>query len=303
MSKVTPAGGSLGQAGPRSGIAAGGRVTRARAGRLLGAGFRQAVLLAFSLLAIYPVYYMVITAFKTRQDWLHNQFGLPHQWILDNFARALAQGRLLVWFRNSVIVTFFAIVVAILVSVLAAYGIARFPFRGRQAYLNLMIALMVVPPAVLILPLFGLMVNTRLINTLPSVILIYVGLLVPFSIYLLVSFFRSLPSELYDAAAIDGCGNFGTLWRITLPLSTPALITLAVVNALYVWNELLIALVFLQSDELRTLMPGLTLFKGHFTLDETLIMAGTLIATVPMLLLYVFGQRLFVEGLVAGAVK
>ncbi len=303
MSEARPAGEDFGRAGRRAGIAGRRQAARGRMGHLLGAGFRQAVLLAFSLLAIYPVYYMVITAFKTRQDWLHNQFGLPHQWILDNFARALAQGRLLVWFRNSVAVTFFAIAAAIFVSVLAAYGIARFPFRGRQAFLNVMIALMVVPPAVLILPLFGLMVNVRLINTLPGVIVIYVGLLVPFSIYLLVSFFRSLPSELYDAAAIDGCSNFGALWRITLPLSTPALITLAVVNALYVWNELLIALVFLQSDELKTLMPGLTLFKGHFTLDETLIMAGTLIATIPMLLLYVFGQRLFVEGLVAGAVK
>ncbi len=112
-----------------------------------------------------------------------------------------------------------------------------------------MIALMVIPPAVLILPLFVLMVNISLINTLTSVIIIYSGLLIPFSIYLLVSFFRSLPSELFDAAAIDGCTNLDTFWRITLPLSTPALVTLVVVNALFVWNELLIALVFLQSED------------------------------------------------------
>ena len=166
-----------------------------------------------------------------------------------------------------------------------------------------MIALMVIPPAVLILPLFVLMVNISLVNTLTSVIIIYSGLLIPFSVYLLVSFFRSLPSELFDAAAIDGCTNLDTFWRITLPLSTPALVTLVVVNALFVWNELLIALVFLQSETAKTLMPGLTTFKGHFTLNEPLIMAGTLIATIPMILLYLFGQRLFVEGLVAGAVK
>jgi ABC-type glycerol-3-phosphate transport system permease component len=118
-----------------------------------------------------------------------------------------------------------------------------------------------------------------------------------------VSFFRSLPTELFDAAAIDGCSSFDTLWRITLPLSTPALVTLVVVNALFVWNELLIALVFLQSENLKTLMPGLTLFKGHFSINEPLIMAGTLIATLPMILLYLFGQRLFVEGLTAGAIK
>jgi ABC-type glycerol-3-phosphate transport system permease component len=147
------------------------------------------------------------------------------------------------------------------------------------------------------------MVNIGLVNKIPSVIIIYCGLLIPFSVYLLVSFFRSLPPELFDAAAIDGCSNLDTFWRITLPLSTPAMVTLIVVNALFVWNELFIALVFLQGETVMTLMPGLTLFKGHFTVNEPLIMAGTLIATVPMILLYLFGQRLFVEGLVAGAVK
>ena len=207
------------------------------------------------------------------------------------------------WFGNSLIVTVASVIVSTAVSALAAYAIARFHFRGRAFYFNMMIALMVIPPAVLILPLFVLMVNIGLINTLPSVIIIYCGLLIPFSVYLLVSFFSSLPPELFDAASIDGCNNLDTFWRITLPLSTPALVTLIVVNALFVWNELLIALVFLQEESRMTLMPGLTLFKGHFTVNEPLIMAGTLIATIPMVLLYLFGQRLFVEGLTAGAIK
>ena len=263
----------------------------------------QLVLLFFSLIAVYPVYYMVITAFKTRQNWMHDQFGLPNPITLQNFADAFSRGNIPLWFGNSLIVTFFSLIASTAVSALAAYAIARFRFAGRAFYFNSMIALMVIPPAVLILPLFVLMVNISLVNTLTSVIIIYSGLLIPFSVYLLVSFFRSLPSELFDAAAIDGCTNLDTFWRITLPLSTPALVTLVVVNALFVWNELLIALVFLQSESAKTLMPGLTTFKGHFTLNEPLIMAGTLIATVPMILLYLFGQRLFVEGLVAGAVK
>jgi ABC-type glycerol-3-phosphate transport system permease component len=263
----------------------------------------QAVLLFFSLLAIYPIYYMFVTAFKTRDAWLNDQFGLPNPFTLQNITDALNKGHIPLWFGNSIIVTLLSLVVSTTVSALAAYSIARFRFAGRTFYFNSMIALMVIPPAVLILPLFLFMVNIGLINTLPSVIIIYSGLLIPFSIYLLVSFFRSLPLELFDAAAIDGCSNLNTFWRITLPLSTPALVTLVVVNALFVWNELLIALVFLQSEEVRTLMPGLTTFKGHFTVNEPLIMAGTLLATVPMILLYLFGQRLFVEGLVAGAVK
>jgi ABC-type glycerol-3-phosphate transport system permease component len=266
-------------------------------------GLRQLILIAFSILALYPVYYMAITAFKTRDGWLHNQFGLPNPITLQNFADALSKGNIPLWFQNSVIVTIASIVISTIVSALAAYSIARFRFAGRALYFNSMIALMVVPPAVLILPLFVFMVNIGLINSLTGVVIIYSGLLIPFSVYLLVSFFRSLPTELFDAAAIDGCSSFDALWRITLPLSTPALVTLVVVNALFVWNELLIALVFLQSEELKTLMPGLTLFKGHFSVNEPLIMAGTLIATLPMILLYLFGQRLFVEGLTAGAIK
>lgn len=272
------------------------------AGWLL-AFLKQLVLIAFSILAAYPVYYMVVTAFKTREGWLHNQFGLPIPLTLANFAQALDQGRLLIWFRNSVVVTTAAILASTVVSALAAYAIARMRFRGRDTFLNSMIVLMVVPPAVLILPLFILMVQIKLINTLQGIILIYVGLLIPFSIYLLVSFFSGLPSELFDAAAIDGCSTFGILWRIVAPLSGPAFVTLVVVNALWVWNELLVALVFLQSEELKTLMPGLTLFKGHFSINEPLIMAGTLIATLPMIVLYLVGQRFFIEGLVAGAVK
>ena len=264
---------------------------------------KQFILLIFSLLALFPVYYMVVTSFKTRPDWLHNQFGLPNPLTLQNFVDALNKGDIPLWFGNSMIVTIASLVVTTAVSALAAYAIARFRFAGREFYFNTMIALMVIPPAVLILPLFVLMVNIDLVNKLTSVIIIYSGLMIPFSVYMLVSFFRSLPPELFDAASIDGCTNFDAFWRITLPLSTPALVTLVVVNALFAWNELLIALVFLQDQHQKTLMAGLTQFKGHFTVNEPLIMAGALIATIPMILLYLFGQRLFVEGLVAGAVK
>lgn len=277
--------------------------SRRRFGNLLTAIPTQVILIFFSILAIFPVYYMAVTAFKTRPDWLRDQFGLPNPFTLQNITDAFKEGEIPIWFGNSLIVTVASVIVSTAVSALAAYAIARFHFRGRAFYFNMMIALMVIPPAVLILPLFVLMVNIGLINTLPSVIIIYCGLLIPFSVYLLVSFFRSLPPELFDAASIDGCNNLDTFWRITLPLSIPALVTLIVVNALFVWNELLIALVFLQEESHMTLMPGLTLFKGHFTVNEPLIMAGTLIATIPMVLLYLFGQRLFVEGLTAGAIK
>jgi len=279
------------------------RKTPLTPGKILATLLKLIPLVGFSIIAAYPVYYMVVTSFKTRIDWLNNQFGLPGKISFDNFVTAASQGRLLIWFRNSMIVTILSIVISTLFAALAAFAVARMRFRGRQLYLNMMISLMVIPPAVLIVPLFGLMVKGNLINTFQGLIFIYVGLLLPFSIYLLVSFFRGLPVELFDAAAIDGCSSFGTLMRIVIPLSAPALVTLVVVNTLWVWNELLIALIFLQSDELKTLMPGISLFKGRFNNNEPLVLTGAFLASLPMILLYLVGQRFFVQGMVAGAVK
>jgi raffinose/stachyose/melibiose transport system permease protein len=260
-------------------------------------------LVGFSLAAAFPVYYMVVTSFKTRLDWLANQFALPTHISFDNFVQAASTGNMLVWARNSLIVTTFSVVISTFLAVMAAFAVAKMRFKGRQLYLNTMISLMVIPPAVLIVPLFNLMVKIGILNTYASVIFIYTGLLLPFSIFLLVSFFRGLPVELFDAASIDGCSSFGTLMRIVIPLSAPALVTLVVVNTLWVWNELLIALIFLQSNDLKTLMPGISQFKGRFNDNEPLVLTGAFLSSLPMIVLYLAGQRFFVRGMVAGAVK
>lgn len=269
----------------------------------VGALLKHAVLIAMSVIAMYPLYYMVITAFKSREEYLTSQFLPPLRPTLESIREALSNGDLLLWTFNSIVVTAVSVLVATAVSVLAAYALARMDFYGRDAFLNGTVSLMVVPPVVLVVPLFLLMVQANLINTLPSVILVYVGLTIPISIYLLTNFFRALPYEIEEAARIDGCSSLGILWRVVLPLSAPALLTCVVVNSLFVWNELLVALVFLQSNESRTLVAGLTLFKGQFSVNEPLVMSGALIATVPMLVLYLFGQRYFIRGLVAGSGK
>jgi raffinose/stachyose/melibiose transport system permease protein len=280
-----------------------------RRGRLLrrflspGALFKQALMLSMAIAAIYPVYYMVATSLKTKETWTADQFGLPVPATLDNYAAVFQDGRIPIWFVNSVIVTAASVFVATMVSTLAAYAIARLRFRGRTFLLRLMVALMVIPPAVLILPLFLGLQPLGLTNTHQGVVIAYAGMLVPISVYMLASFFRTLPVELFEAARIDGASTVRILRSIVLPLSAPGFITLIVVNSLWVWNELLIALVFLQDDQKRTLMAGLTLFKGHYSINEPLVMSGTFMAAVPMLLLFLFGQRFFVRGLVAGAVK
>jgi ABC-type glycerol-3-phosphate transport system permease component len=134
-------------------------------------------------------------------------------------------------------------------------------------------------------------------------ILVYIGLMLPFSIYLLTNFFRAIPVSLIEAAKIDGASDLRTFRSVVLPLSGPPLITLTIVNLLWVWNELLLALVFLQSDEKKSLMVGITGFQSRYSLSIPTIMAGMTIATLPLVIIYIFGQRHFIAGLTAGSTK
>jgi ABC-type glycerol-3-phosphate transport system permease component len=198
------------------------------------------------------------------------------------------------------VITLASVVLAAVVSALAAYPLARSKFPGRLPFIALNIVLMVVPPVVLVVPLFLFFVNLGLVNSRLAVVLIYTGLLIPFSIYLLVNFFATIPRSLEEAARIDGAGSLRVLIRVIVPLSAPSIVTVVVVNTVWVWNELLIALVFLQDDQSRTLTAGLTFFQGRFLSNEPLVMTGALIATLPMLALYIVGQRFFIRGLSTG---
>jgi raffinose/stachyose/melibiose transport system permease protein len=264
---------------------------------------RQVILLLATLLAFYPAFFMVTTAFKDRNQYLNNNYGLPWPLFLGNFTEALRGGKFFLWFANSAVFTLGAVILSTVIAALAAFAIARMHFRGRDALFSINVALLVVPPVVMLIPLFQLFTGLQLISTYPGVILIYAGLTTPFSVYLLTNFFRSIPTELIEASIVDGASDLRVLLQIVLPLSPPALVTLIVTNSLWVWNELLIALVFLPSDELKTLMVGITVFRSRYNLDVPVTMAGMLLASIPMVLLYLFGQRYFIRGLVAGALK
>ena len=264
---------------------------------------RQLFLLAAALVMLYPIFFMVTTAIKTQGQYLANPYSLPWPLTFDNFSSATRGGSFLTWFKNSVILTVGSCVISTGCAALAAYAIARMRFFGRDVLLSVSTALMVVPPVVMLMPLFILFSNLELIDSYQGAILIYSGLTLPFSIYMLTNFFRAIPHELVESALTDGAKSRQILWRIVLPLSKPALVTLVVVNALWVWNELLIALVFLPDDKYKTLMVGVTVFRSKYNLDVPVTMAGMLLASVPMLLLFLFGQRYFIRGLTAGAVK
>lgn len=271
--------------------------------RVVGKVIRQATLLAAGLTALFPIYFMTATALKGQEEYVDDKWGLPWPLAWGNFGEAVGGGDFAGWFSNSAIFTVGSVVLSTLIAALAAFAIARMRFRGRDALLTVNVALMVVPPVVMIIPLFVLFTQLELVSTYRGVILIYAGLTTPFSVYMLTNFFRSIPRELIESALTDGASHLRVLVQIVAPLSLPALVTLVVVNSLFVWNELLIALVFLPEDELKTLMVGLTVFRSRYNLDVPVTMAGMLLAALPMVLLYVFGQRYFIRGLTAGAVK
>ncbi len=274
----------------------------ARTRRRIGGAIQQALLLLGSAVALFPLWFMAWSALRTQGDYISAPFGWPAAFTLDNFARAFGEnmGR---WIVNSLIVTGGSVLLVTLVCMPAAYVFVRLPFRGSATLLRVFVFLMVVPPIVMLLPLFSLMTALGRVNHFDAVIVAYAGLMFPFSVFLMVRFIEGIPGELYEAAIVEGAGHLRILWTIVVPLVRPALLTLGIVNALWAWNELLIAVVMLQNEQSRTLQAGLALLKGKNTVDIPLVMAGATISAIPLLLLYVFGQRFFMSGLLAGAVK
>lgn len=263
----------------------------------------QVVLIAVTLVALYPLFWLVITALKSKNDYIGDQFGFPTRIWLANFAVAFRGGRFARWLMNSAIATIGGTIGSLLLSVLSGFAFAKMPFRGSRSLLNLIISLMVVPPVVMILPLFMMYTRFGLHSTFPGIILLYVGLTLPFSVYLLTNFFKTIPNDLIEAGFMDGYNRLGILVNLIVPLSGAAILTLVITNALWIWNELLIALTFLAKDEMRTVMVGITTFKTRYMTDVPVTMAGLLMTTIPMLLLYAIFQRAFIKGLTEGSLK
>jgi ABC-type glycerol-3-phosphate transport system permease component len=245
----------------------------------IGGVLQQAMLLLASLVALFPLWFMLWTAIRSKDDYFRSPLGWPQGIHLDNFTGAFEEniGR---WVLNSAIVTGGAVLLVTLISVPAAYAFVRLPFKGSAFLLKIFVFLMVIPPIVMLLPLFSLMNALGRVNHVDSVIVAYAGLMFPFSVFMMTRYIETIPSDLYEAAFVEGASHARILWSIVVPLIVPALLTLGIVNALWAWNELL-----------------------KNTMDVPLVMAGATISAIPLLLLYLFGQRVFMSGLLAGAVK
>jgi ABC-type glycerol-3-phosphate transport system permease component len=278
-------------------------MTGATTGRLVGLVARHAFLAIICLAALYPLWFIVSTALKSNAAYQVDPTGFPTHPTLGALRSIVSDQPLPRWMWNSFLVTVSSVAVSTLIALLAAYAVVFGRFNGHRIFLSTSVALMVVPPVTLLVPMFVFMVDSGWVNHLQSVIVFYTGLLVPFAVFFLTNFFRTVPQELIEAAAVEGAGPFMVLRRIVMPLSGAATFTLVIVQAIWVWNELLIALVFLQDESSRTLMAGMAQFQGRYATNQPLVLAGALVSIAPIVLLYLSGQRFFVRGLTAGIGK
>jgi raffinose/stachyose/melibiose transport system permease protein len=253
--------------------------------------------------AVLPLLFMAANAFRSEADWERSKIGLPTTFSFGAFARAWTDASISTYFRNSVIVTFTTVALSVACATLAGYGFAKIRWRLRGPLYLFVLSWIAIPPLLLMVPIYVEMVQLGLLDTYWSVIFLYTALNLPFNVYLMTAYFRSVPDELIEAARVDGAGLHRTFLSIMVPLAKPALATLVIFNFLWAWNEFLFALLMLQSDSVKTLTVGVLQLQGRFTTDYPALMAGLLITSLPVIGAYLIFQRHLVRGIVAGAVK
>jgi len=254
-----------------------------------------------ALSCIYPLYFALNNALKDNRGYILDRFGMVTDPSFENFVTAWSRARFSEYFLNSVITTGGAVATLLLVSSMAGFALAvlRFPFR-RTVFVLILASLMI-PVQVILVPFYQTIIATGLLNTRIGLIISYTAFFLPFSIYLMTAFYAGIPRDLTEAARIDGARFLQVWWYVMLPMGKPALLTLGILNTLYCWNDVLISLLVLQNE--RTLMVGITALRGEYTTNVPLLAAGIVLAAAPIVVIYLVFQRRIVAGIAAGAVK
>ncbi|MQY59551.1 MAG: ABC transporter permease subunit [Clostridia bacterium] len=252
-------------------------------------------------LMTYPLIWMIYSSLKTDREIYLFPFSLPDEMQLDNWVQAWKLGNLGRYFINSVFITSVSVFLVALISSMAGYAFARLTFKGRDLLFYTFLLGLILPAQVLIIPLFTFFDKIGILNTYFALILPYIAWGLPLSIYIFKSFFLTLPEDIADAAKIDGCSLFGLYWRIMLPLIRPALVTIAILQSIGIWNEFLLALLFIYDDELKTIPVGLLAFYGYHNVNYKLVFSALSITTIPVIIVYFIFEKQIVSGLTAGA--
>lgn len=280
-----------------------GRAERQRPFRW-GLLFQYIGLTLLTLLWLLPVFAAFITSFRTMDDITTRGFwSLPSKLILDNFIKAWTSARVSKYLVNSFIITLPSLLGMLFLSSMAAYALARYKFRGNLLLYFMFVAGTMLPFQILLLPVFRLTNTLGLYDTHGSLILIHTAFQLGFCTFVLRNFMRTVPGDIIDAARVDGCSEFRIYWQMILPLSLPSLAALGTLEFTWVFNDYLWAIILLRSDTLRPVTAGLATLRGQYNTDWPVITAGALLATVPTLLVFVFLQRYFIQGLTLGSGK
>jgi multiple sugar transport system permease protein len=285
--------------------------TRDRVETLVLKILRWVVIAAFLVAILFPFYYMVLLSLRTIQQFLlepgnlsffHNVSARSYGTVLKPVS-AGGQG-FLILLRNSGIIAVLTVLVTLAVSIPGAYAVSRLRFFGRRQINFLFLAVYLFPSILLAIPLFALFTRLGLRGSLFALIIVYISQTVPVSIYMMRNYFETIPRSLEEAAMVDGCSRFSVIWRISLPLAKPAIMATGLYIFMIAWNEYLFALLFLVEDRSHwTVSLGLALLSGSVEIPTTVLMAGSVILTVPIIVLFFFTERLLTEGLTSGAEK
>jgi len=280
-------------------------VTRDRFERALFRVLRPVVIVLLLLATAFPFYYMVMLSFRDIQELILEPGSLwPSTFTLSTYTDVLDRLGFLTFMRNSAIVSVAAVVVTLLISIPGAYAVARLEFFGRRQVHFLFLAVYLFPAIVLSIPLFVLFTMLGLRGSLFGLILVYIAQTVPVAVYMLRNYFETVPRSVEEAAAIDGCSRLSTIWRVVLPLSKPALMATGLYAFMIAWNEFLFALLFLvEKKDSWTVSLGLSQLAGSIEIPTTVLMAGSVVLTLPIVIIFFAGERLLTEGLTAGAEK
>ena len=279
------------------------RPTATRLSALASSTLRWGILVVLATTIIVPVLYAAMGGFKDNYQLSAAPIALPDPWQFQNYTDILTSGSFWQQLGNSLLVAVVTTVTVVAFAALAAFVLARRSFPGREVVFTLFTLGLVFPAAVAILPLFVLIRTLGLLDSALGIALPQAAFALPLTIIILRPFFRSIPVELEDAAAIDGCGSFGFFWRVLLPLSRPALATVAVLAIVSSWNAFLLPLVVLSDQANWTLPLGLTNFSSQYSSDTARILAYTTLSLIPALVFYLLAERQLVGGLTSGSVK
>jgi raffinose/stachyose/melibiose transport system permease protein len=272
-------------------------------GEHLRDGLIQLLLWVNALIMLYPVAIMVFSAFKTNAEIYGAPFAPPASLNLANLERVLGETHFQQYLVNSLLTTGASIGLILVLGTMAAYGLARYEFRGNGAILMFFLAGLMVPLKLAVIPLFIELKAMDLIDTRAGLVVIYTAMGLPSAVFILTGFLKALPGELEQSARIDGAGEARIMLQIMLPLTRPAMVIAAIQNAVPIWNDFFFPLVFVQTDRLKTLPQSLTAFMGEYNTDWGVLFAGLMLAALPMTLLYILLSRQFIAGLTSGALK